>query len=342
MFGKRTTKSSSRGKAAAAPFDRAKFATALGTVMLVLILSSVAVGFTLGFEPLEARAIKILNGSKPVSVSIAWPMMDAANADSKSNDAKSSATAKPTPRSTKPAGKTWLPEQFQEQLLETATRALGDARDPYSREALRLVGESMQRSGWFDTTPTIVRRSGGDVHVEGTWRVGAAVVKQGSKLVLVSWNAKPMPVEYDLDTKLGSLSVITGVNSPLPKTLSGAIDFSQTWAGSDLEAGLELLALVSKQPWRDQIQSVDVSKYPRTKQLEVQTARGGRIVWGGRPTAPLPGETSTREKLDKLAWLNRQYKSIDGGRLAIEISGQRPFEIDVSATSASVAGAKGQ
>lgn len=341
MFGKRTTKSSGRGKAAA-PFDRAKFATALGTVMLVLILAGVAVGFTLGFEPLEARAIRILNGSKPVSVSIAWPMMDAASADPKSADSKNSATIKPISLSTKSVGRTWLPEQFQEQLLETATRALSDANDPYSRDALRLVGESMQRSGWFDTTPTVVRRNGGDIHVEGNWRVGAAVVKQGSKVVLVSWNAKPMPVEYDLDTKLGSLSIITGVSSPLPKTLSGAIDFSQTWAGSDLEAGLELLALVSKQPWRDQIQSVDVSKYPRSRQLEVLTARGGRIVWGGRPSAPLPGETSTREKLDKLAWLNRQYKSIDGGRVAIEISGQRPFEIDVSATSASAAGAKGQ
>ena len=94
---------------------------------------------------------------------------------------------------------------------------------------------------------------------------------------------------------------------------------------SDPEA-LELLALVSKQPWRDQIQSLDVSKYPRTKQLEVVTTRGGRIVWGGRPSAPLPGETSTREKLDKLTWLNRQYKSIDGGRSWTSITNGLPAE----------------
>lgn len=292
-----------------------RFARALGTVALVLIVAGVIVGLTFGFDPLEARARRILSGSRPVSVSIEWPALGT-GAPGASGQA------------------TWIPEQLREKLLDTATRALTSASDPYSRRALQFVGETMRDSGWFEDSPSVTRRAGGDLHVAGTWRTPAAVVQQHGKLTLVSWTGKPMPVEYDLDARLGSLAVITGVATPLPRAISGQVEFTREWKAPELDAALELLALVSKQPWRDQIRAVNTANYPRTRQLEIETIRGGRVVWGGRPSAPLPGETSTREKLDKIAWLQRQYKTIDGGRDAIEIAGQRPMEINVSASVA--------
>lgn len=310
---------STRGSRAASPDTAAKgrAAQVLGTIALVAIIAALIAGLTVGFDPLEARARRILSGSKPVSVTVEWPALAGA-----------------TTTGTAPA--TWIPEQLREKLMDTATRALGIAADPYSRRALELVGEAARDSGWFENTPTVTRRAGGEIHVAGLWRTPAAVVQQNGKLTLVSWTGKPMPVEYDLDARLGSLAIITGVTTPLPRTPTGQIAYTRDWKAPDAEAALELLALVSKQPWRDQIRAVNTSNFSRTKQLEIETIRGGRVVWGGRPSAPLPGETSTREKLDKIAWLQRQYKSIDAGRDAIEVFGQRPMEINISA---SVAGA---
>jgi hypothetical protein len=299
-------------------FEWAKFWSALSTMTLVTIIAGVGFGLAFGMGPLEHKAAAVI-GAKAPTVTISWPPLAAAKEDA-------------TLERPVPAPGTWLDEQFRNELLNRATRSLGsDAAlsESFDRAPLEAVGQAMRTSGWFVGTPSVTRRPEGEIHVEGTWRIPAAVVRCDGRDRLVSWDALPMPVDY-LSGRAG-LTVILGVAQG-PARQNGAIDFLSDWPGEDLRAGLELLALLARQPWASQVAAIDVSSFSRSRQLEIRSIHGGRIVWGGRPSKPLPGEGATSSKVAWLDYLARERRSIDAGLKAVDISGTQPLEIDVTAT----------
>jgi|GEM_PF-545840 len=332
---------------ASAPFDWRRFAVHLGTFMLVVLLIGIGAAVVLGRKPL-AKTVATSVASRGLSLEIQWPLMQAEQVKGKSAQGKntkpkqagasiSTTSLKPGAESPVPAARTWMPEQFQEQLLTTGMRALGGAPDPLSREPLDRLGSAMAESGWFAGVPTIERHENGKIMVKGLWRVPAAVVRVDDKDHLISWDARPMPVVYE--QALSGLRVISG--AALGPTLKpdGTKDFSKAWAGEDVEAAIELLALLVQQPYANQIAGIDLSMYASKKWLVIDTTMGTRIIWGGRPSKPLNGECSTNHKLAKIEKLRREVGRIDAGVGAIEVWWpiDRALQIDLTATAARAA-----
>lgn len=293
------------------PTDWARISSALSAVLTTFLVLGLIAGISMGLGPLEERASRVL-GVKATTVTIAWPTYR--NADGKDVS--------------------WLGESFQEQVLDRAYAAVGPAENTFQRDELERVGQTLRTSGWFEGTPTVTRRTGGEIRVEGAWRIPAAVVRDGPVDRLVSRNAMPMPAEYP-PAVLGQTrgqTVILGVAAPVPADASGSIDFTAPWPGDDLRAGLELLDLLGRQAWRDQIVAIDVSEYLHAQQLSLITRRLGRVEWGGRPSEPKFGEVSTALKIAHLDQFNRACGSIDAKRDRIEIWGVQPLEFNVSAS----------
>lgn len=330
---------------ASTPFDWRRFAVHLGTFMLVVLLLGIGAAVVLGRKPLETKVTSAV-ASRGVSLEIQWPLMQseqgkaknakgglAKNPQAKQGGAAISATSLKTPAEAAAPARTWLPEQFQEELLTTGLRALGGSPDPLSREPLDRLGGTLATSGWFNGVPTIERHENGKVVVKGNWRVPAAVVRLDDKDHLISWDAKPMPVIYD--QALSGMRVISGAAEGPARSADGTTDFTKVWPGEDVEAAVELLALLVQQPYAAQIAGVDVSMYASKKWLIIDTTMGTRIVWGGRPSKPLNGECATNFKLAKIEKLRREVGRIDAGVGAIEVWWpiERALQIDLTATA---------
>lgn len=305
-------------------FDWRAFFAHLTTFVSVAIVVALGLGFLLLRGTINQRAESVVS-REPARLRIEWPEYK-------------------NPKAANEKSRTWLAEQFQEELMTAATRALGFNPDPLSREPLDAVGAAMEASGWFDGRPIVVRHGDSEIVVRGTWRIPAAVVrsepvaaKPGDTALrndfLVSWDGRPMPVVYP-EGKSG-LYVIKGCVQKPARLANGELDYSQVWAGDDCAAGLELLRLLVNQDWRTQVSGVDVSAFADSKQLVIDTVHGTKLVWGGRPSKPLTGECATSAKLGKIAELNSLSQRIDAGHAELELWWpiNKPLEIDRSATA---------
>lgn len=301
----------------------------LSTALTAVIVGSVGFGIARGVGPLESEAVRIL-GARPAHVDVLWPTLSASEPPRKTSwsvgpglFSLASATLEDTP--------TWLPEQLREEIQHLARRHLDASESPFSTQTLRRVGQAMERSGWFDSRPLVRREHGGRIVVSGTWRIPAAVVRTQGRDYLVSWDGKPMPVVYDEGSS--RLTPIVGASAS-PPAEGSVIDYSRSWPGDDVQAGLELLNLIRTRPWISQVSAVDVSSFAADRTLSLLTTGGGRINWGGRPSKPRLGEASTTAKLATMDRLQKGYGSIDAGGRTIDIFWLgRPLEIDLSATA---------
>lgn len=227
---------------------------------------------------------------------------------------------------------TWLPLQFQRQLIDLVRSRLEAGSDPFAAASLQAVGESLSASGWFDGTPRIERRPGNRLVIDGAWRVPAAFVRWEGRDYLVAWDGRLLPPVYQPGQV--NLRAIMNVPAPPPRDAGGGLDFTSPWPGEAVAAAVDLLATLSDRPWYTQVRGVDVADFDRERRLVLSTTFGTRVVWGGPVRRPLPGESSTRGKLEKLDLLFRDFKRIDAGRPAVDISLQSPpLEIDISASA---------
>jgi hypothetical protein len=285
------------------------FVQHLCTVVISLIVIGGLAGFVMGYRPLHREARRNV-AAIPAKVEVVWPEL-------------------PVPKGTPP--KTWLPEQFQQQILKLALDQLGDSPAVFSRDPLESVGIALEQSGWFDGRPKVSRVGDNTVRIEGSWRLPAAVVRSGGKDLLLSWSGRQMPAEYE--TNMSGLVVILPVSSPRPVLSNGAPDFQTPWGGEDLAAALELLSTVKAHPWSSQIAGIDITDYEHSQQLSLLTRNETRIVWGGRPSKPLLGETSSASKLERIGEINRRFARIDAAKQAIDISGVHAVEINIAASA---------
>ena len=358
------------------PFAWGRFFGYLGSVVVVAMMGGIGAAIYWGWTPLEQRTREVVD-TQITRLEIEGPRIGTASAATKpavgggsvplpGSVREVSAAEQPKPKDKKASGKTkakaeskaepkvesnlpwsspvtattWLPEQFQEDLLAKARNALGVNPDPMSRKPLDAVAEAMEKSGWFVGRPLLERRGGGLLVVRGTWRVPAAVVRQGEKDYLLSWEATPMPVDYKVDQS--KLPAVLGVVAPPPVDANGW-DYASVWPGEEMDAAMELLRSLATEPWYGQIAGVDVSKYRESKRLTLVTrgaggSGGGRIVWGGNASKPLVGEASTKAKIARLASINRSFgrvdAGLDGAAKELEIFwGQGPLVLNVAATN---------
>ena len=284
-------------------FQWRRFLGYLVTIITIVLLLGAGAGLLLGINPLELRAAQTLD--EQAQITIVWPELSR--------------------KEGQPAS-TWLPRQFQEELLVTAGHAWTDAAAKGPRGRLDAVAQALERSGWFVGSPRARRETGSRVVVEGTWRVPAAVVRHENKDYLISWTGLPMPAQYEVGA--ANLRAIVAPALGPPRDADGRLNFASAWPGEDIAASLELLALIVDRPWGSQVARVDVSQFSSQGVLTLVTMYDTRITWGGRPAKPRQGDVSTNEKLVRLGTLYREWGRIDAQYNAIDIS-QPHLTIDV-------------
>ncbi len=269
---------------------------------------------------------------------------DGAGAIRKASHSDGASGSKPESVAIDAPKQTWLPEQFQHEVTTLIQSNLGQDPAVFSRDPLVSVGIALERSGWFDGVPTVARSNENTIRVSGTWRIPVATIvyKATEHDVdeveqLISSTGHPMPVTYRPGTS--ALPRIVGLGTRPVMQTDGQIDYGSRWTSVDapqnetLDAALELLRTVSEQPWARQVGGIDVRDYLNTKSLTILTRDESRIIFGGRPSQPLLGETSTKAKLVRIGEIYRRFGSIDAKRAAIDISGVHPVEINIAATA---------
>lgn len=287
-------------------FQWGAFARYLTSFTVLVLGLALLVGAIIGMKPLEARAAAV-RGKGPLKITIHWPPLAGAA----------------------PGGTTWLPKAQQEQLQRVAADAAGKRPDPYDSAPLARISDALFDTGWFSAAPRVQRDGEGGLTVEGTFRVPAAVVRKASKDYMIAWDGKLMPAVYDPGE-----SRLPVIFEPAlgPPTSRGQRDYQTPWAGEDLAASIELLDTLVRQPWADQVQGIDAGGFSRDSSLAIVTRANTRIIWGGRPSKPLAGEVTTRQKLAYLTQLQHDHKRIDGGYPLIYVNTNR-LQFDTSATA---------
>lgn len=296
---------------------RARAARVLATVALAMIVVALGAGLFFGLGPLERRAAGLLvaqrEQARAPSIRVVWPPLVGQDGAPVANTS-------------------WLPAQFQEQVLELATRSLARLPDPFSRQALDGLGADMLASGWYQRRPNVRRESGGLIIIDGAWRTPAAVVRQSGKDRLVAWDSRPMPPLYQIGRS--GLPVILGVTVEPDLGPDQSIDFAAPWPGDEVRGALELLSLAARRPWGRQVAGVEILQEDGARRLALLTREQTRVVWGGPPAKPLLGESSTQAKLSTIDLLNREFKRIDAGRARVEVFWQGvPLVFDESASA---------
>jgi hypothetical protein len=310
-----------------APLAWSKFFGHLGMVCSLLMLLTILVGLAWGTRPLSAYAAKQpLPGAaaheslppKPTKVVINWPL----------------------------AGKnetgqhlTWIPDAQREELQLIASDALAGDIERFSSDPIERVGKAMSTSGWFVGRPRVQRMKGGEIHVGGVWRVPAALVRKGETSQLISWDGLPMPVKAAAGEE--KFPVIVSPALSAPRTAAGTIDFDTAWAGEDIAASLELLALVLRQPWASQVEGIDAQQFSADRSLTILTTMNTRVVWGGRVSRPALGEVSSEQKLAHIQKLFNEKQRIDAGFPLIYVNNNK-LQIDISATAQAYAQVQAQ
>lgn len=274
------------------------------------IIGMFVVGGSLGVVALmvlgriEGSTAVRLSQSPPMLV-IHWPVLEAADGGS-------------------PGDATWMPATLRSELESLAIgRVVAD--DPLSGESLARIGSSLRATGWFEGSPVVRRSFRADqpvIDISGVWRAPVAVVRYDDLDYLVAKDGRLLPARYSPGAS--AMPVVLGVaNAPPSNHETGALAFGEPWTGAEVGEALDLLRLMSMMPFAQQVSGVDVSGHTHTGRLEIVTDRQTRVMWGGGPQRPLPGEARTEGKVALLLDIVRRYGRIDAGQQRLEIFSDR-------------------
>jgi hypothetical protein len=214
-------------------------------------------------------------------------------------------------------GESWLPRDLRDVMLASAHQELEKHPDPFSAVALRGVGQAAMRSGWVDEVRSVQRLRSGGIQVDARWRVPTAVVRRDGSDYLIGHRGEVLPMVFRCDAS--PLKAIVGAARE-PRLEGGRPAIGQVWPGADVQAGLELLALVVTKPWADQVSAIDVGEYLSRKELVLVTRWNGKVVWGGAPSDTIPGQLSTAAKLGRLDALYQRHGRIDVSKRLVDIT----------------------
>ena len=198
----------------------------------------------------------------------------------------------------------------------------GYTTDPFDREALLRVRESLLASGWFvsidqvqrvagrasekdgsaDEIDRDARVGGSTLEIECVWRRPRAVVqpRRGAP-VLVGADSAPMRMPSELSAS-GLVQILNPLE-PAPTGTDGRIAYGRAWGLSDVSDAIALLRLLAERRLEGPyIASIDVSDPER---IRITTTNGAVILWGGPVDARRPGEASVEERLGVLSTILR-------------------------------------
>jgi hypothetical protein len=212
---------------------------------------------------------------------------------------------------------TWLPESIKRNLIETVTLRLSP--DPFDADSLDEAQWALRQSGWFPAPgPTLTRKPGGVVEITGPWRAPAAVVRVGSVEHLVASRGELLPPEYRAGTAW-PIRVIEGPWAGPPTDSAGIRRPGEAWVGGDVQAGLDLLALLRIGGGWAHVAGIDVSGFLEDNMLVIRTTEGAEIAWGGSPGSNTPGEQPDAEKLRRFTALLSNSAWVNAGRPRVDL-----------------------
>lgn len=173
--------------------------------------------------------------------------------------------------------------------------------------------------GWIDSVDRIMVRPDGVVSVRCRFRRPAAWVRRQDSCYLVDAGGIRLPGRYQpADCANSALMTIAGVRLR-PPSVGGL------WEGADLGAGLTMAGMISKHPFRRQVDLIIVANHDGRVDrdrpyIELATDRPGSRIWWGRPPNQEYGtEISAPQKLALLDSLYHRWQRIDLNRAYVDV-----------------------
>lgn len=205
----------------------------------------------------------------------------------------------------------WVHGELLRSLELTVERCV--SADPMARQELVEAVHALRTTGWFEAVDQVRRTGPGEIEVDATFVTPFAVIRDDEGDHVVDPSGYLLPIRYALEQMNDEASptvrklVVQGARFDRPPRPG------MQWEGADVAAGLELLRLIDREPWREQVATVDVSRYLRYEELQLLTNRGSRIHWGAAPGEETPGEVEAKRKLRRLQQAYDSFGHIDAG-----------------------------
>lgn len=226
-------------------------------------------------------------------------------------------------------GPSMLPVAVQAALETRVREAVGTAPDPLRIEPLKAASRALATSGWTDGEPRVVRTSSSELHIEPVWREwdGVVVRRDGTDYAIDS-KLRLLPQRYAADSFAGEDGpryryVKNPHHSPPRDSGFREFDYQTAWQGVDVQASVDLLMLLKRESFYEQVAGIDAGSFRVQGILEIETTHGTTVIWG-RPVGEFnPGEASDEEKIASLrrtAADARWGGRIDAGRPKLDIS----------------------
>lgn len=210
-----------------------------------------------------------------------------------------------------------LPAQVSA-LAEGELRSLVEpfTADVWTEETLcRRIGAQVRTSGWIESLTHVRRKADGTIEISARYRLPVASVPMGTGVALVDALGTRLPGTY---AHQPSWPVIVGVRANAPPP-------GEVWSGADLQAALDLLAVLGHEEFLPQVAGIDVRNFDGRvdgllPHIDLLTDRaGGRIRWG----SAIGREVEENTPAQKIALLRTNYHQtgrIDGGYAVIDVS----------------------
>jgi len=251
---------------------------------LAVLSGAVFVGGAMGVGELDRVAADAIVSGTP-EISINWPTLS--------------------------DGTVWLPQAEQNNLHTAMMRSIKGGK-ALSSEPLQEAVRTLQLSGWVDGTPVARWTSDGYIDIDAVWRVPCAVVRVGTREMLIDWNRRVLPLDYAIDQS--NQRYFINVDAPLPT-------IGQQWVGTDIEDGIALLRELRSNQLLDQVDGFDLGIGGESGTITIITNRGTRVVWGAGPGRERPGEQPASVKIERLRQIYQRAGLLDAGAAYLDIRG---------------------
>lgn len=207
----------------------------------------------------------------------------------------------------------WMNPQVHQDLQILAANQI--SASPLNVNSLQSAYLALSQNAWVQEVNQIQRVSADHVRIVATYRQPAAFIEQGDNCYLIDTKGIRLPGIYQ--TQQASqlpLTVLRGVGSR--PCLQG-----QPWQGQDVQAGLSLIAELSVEPYRQQVEAIDVSGRDSRGRihLAILTGQGGIVRWGLPPGHEQSIEPSAATKRSWLTQLVRENGQIDAGGKMVDL-----------------------
>jgi hypothetical protein len=201
-----------------------------------------------------------------------------------------------------------------EQVTQSALAHFADV--PWSSPTIcGDIAAALAATGWVRDIEYVHRFPDRRIEIACDFRKPVAMVQAAGGWCLVDQDCVRLPGWYVNDP---SYLLVVGVAQPPPAP-------GNVWPGDDLRAGIDLVELLEREHFRDQLTGVLVDNFggrrdPHQPQIRLATDRaGGRIIWGS-PVGQEVEENTVAQKLNLLRGNYQRFGRVDGDRMLLDVS----------------------